>query len=63
MKMKKLWHLLFCGVLACSTIEFISAQKITPVYTGTLRYTTIDRLDSVKKEFSEMLNYVSMSFS
>jgi len=34
------------------------AQKITPVYSGTLKYTTIDMLDSVKNEFSEMLNYV-----
>ena len=35
------------------------AQKITSVYNGVLRHTTIDELDSVKNEFSEMLNYVS----
>jgi len=35
------------------------AQKITPVYSGTLKHATLDELDSVKNEFSEMLNYVS----
>ena len=35
------------------------AQKITPVYSGTLKHATLDELDSVKKEFPEMLNYVT----
>jgi tetratricopeptide (TPR) repeat protein len=56
--MKRIRYLLFCGVLAYGTAASVSAQKITPVYNGTLRHSAIDKLDSVKKEFSEMLNYV-----
>ncbi|MEA4840434.1 MAG: tetratricopeptide repeat protein [Bacteroidales bacterium] len=56
--MKKLWHLLLCVMLAYCTAESASAQTI---YSGTLRHTTIDELDSIKKEFSEMLNYISWS--
>ncbi len=57
--MKRTNCLFLCGVLICFTAEFASAQKTTPVYKGLLRYTTLERLDSVKKEFSEMLNYVA----
>jgi tetratricopeptide (TPR) repeat protein len=56
--MTRISYLFLCGVLVCCTAESASAQKITPVYNGTLRYTAIDRLDSVKKEFSDMLNHV-----
>jgi len=50
-------YLLVCGLLVCCTIP-ATAQRITPVYSGTLRYHTIEKLDSVKKEFSDMLGKV-----
>ena len=56
--MKRISYLLIWGVMAYCITESVSAQKTTPVYSGSLRYTTIDKLDSVKNEFSEMLNYI-----
>jgi len=55
MKTIKRINILFLTLICINSY----AQKVTPVYSGTLRHTTIDMLDSVKNEFSEMLNYVS----
>jgi tetratricopeptide (TPR) repeat protein len=55
--MKKVRYLIICGLLVYCTIP-AAAQKITQVYSGTLRYNSIEKLDSVKKEFSDMLGKV-----
>jgi tetratricopeptide (TPR) repeat protein len=55
--MKKNIYSIICGLLVFITVP-AAAQKITPVYSGTLRYNTLEKLDSVKKEFSDMLGKV-----
>ena len=55
--MKNLRYLLICGLLVYCTVP-VEAQKITQVYSGTLRYNTLEKAESVKKEFSEMLGKV-----
>jgi len=55
--MKKFRYIIFCGVLVYCTIN-ATAQKITQVYVGTLRYHSAEKADLVKKEFSDLLNKV-----
>jgi len=55
--MKDNRFLLIWIFLVCCSINAI-AQKITQVYSGTLRYNSIEKKDVVTKEFSDMLSSV-----
>lgn len=55
--MKKIRYLVNCGILIYSTLT-VSAQKITLVYSGTLSCNKLEKADSIKQEFSDMLGKV-----
>jgi tetratricopeptide (TPR) repeat protein len=55
--MKNISYLVICGLLVYFTLP-AKAQKITQVYSGALRYNSLEKVDSVRKEFSEMLGKV-----
>lgn len=55
--MENIRCLFFLGLLIYCVLP-AAAQKITPVYSGVLRYYSIEKLDSVKKEFFDMLGKV-----
>lgn len=55
--MKNLRYLLLCGMLVyCASV--IRAEKITHVYSGTLRYNSTEKFEAVKKEFFDALKKV-----
>jgi tetratricopeptide (TPR) repeat protein len=55
--MKNFRYLLICGLMVYFTIA-TKAQKITQVYSGTLKYNSLEKQDFVKNEFSDMLSKV-----
>ena len=55
--MKKVRYLFICGWWLFCMIP-ATAQKITLVYSGKLRSHSIEKVDSVKKEFSDLLDKV-----
>ena len=57
--MKNIRYLLICGILVYCTAP-VSGQKITitQVYSGTLKSKKVETTDSIKKEFSDLLNSI-----
>lgn len=55
--MKNIRYLAIIGLLIYLAVA-AKAQQITEVYSGTLRYRSLEKAESVKNEFSEMLNKV-----
>jgi tetratricopeptide (TPR) repeat protein len=54
--MKNIRYFLIFGVLVYTSVA--ATAQLTPIYIGTLRYSSPEKAESVKKEFSDMLSKV-----